>query len=507
MAGGFRNKGPGGGGAGALTAGEILWVQTGNAGVILLPETTAPSASAGVGKLYVKSSDSLPYFKDDSGNEYSLIGAGVGDVNGPVSSTDNAVIRFNGTGGKVIQESPLMIDDSGNISPITTDTGALGTSLLMWSDAFLASGAVINFNNGDITITHAADSLTFAGGTYAFNGAILPAVSDGSALGSATQQFSDLFLAEGGVINWDNSDIQLTQVGNQLRLAGSTNFMPDTNDGGALGVSGGAWSDLFLASGAVINFAAANVVVTHSSGILTVGTGDLRVTTAGSNTASVVTVGGTQTLTNKTLTNPAISTISNTGTLTLPTSTDTLVGRATTDTLTNKTLTASSNVLGGVTMTLGSDATGDIYYRNSGGQLTRLAVGTNGHVLTLAAGLPSWAAASGGGVGITWNEISTTSTTASINNGYITNNASLVTVALPATAAVGSIIRVVGKGAGGWRVTQAASQLIRFGDLVTTTGTGGRIDSVNQYDALEIVCTVANTTWTVLSSQGNMTVT
>jgi hypothetical protein len=47
----------------------------------------------------------------------------------------------------------------------------------------------------------------------------------------------------------------------------------------------------------------------------------------------------TDTLTNKTLTSPVISTISNTGTLTLPTSTDTLVGRATTDTLTNKTLT------------------------------------------------------------------------------------------------------------------------------------------------------------------------
>ena len=48
----------------------------------------------------------------------------------------------------------------------------------------------------------------------------------------------------------------------------------------------------------------------------------------------------TDTLTNKTLTSPVISTISNTGTLTLPTSTDTLVGRATTDTLTNKTLTS-----------------------------------------------------------------------------------------------------------------------------------------------------------------------
>ena len=48
----------------------------------------------------------------------------------------------------------------------------------------------------------------------------------------------------------------------------------------------------------------------------------------------------TDTLTNKTLTAPVISTISNSGTITLPTGSDTLVGRATTDTLTNKTLTA-----------------------------------------------------------------------------------------------------------------------------------------------------------------------
>ena len=76
-----------------------------------------------------------------------------------------------------------------------------------------------------------------------------------------------------------------------------------------------------------------------------------------------VTLTGTQTLTNKTLTAPVISTISNTGTLTLPTSTDTLVGRATTDTLTNKTLTSptisgptlSGTVLG--TYTLGGTPT------------------------------------------------------------------------------------------------------------------------------------------------------
>lgn len=49
--------------------------------------------------------------------------------------------------------------------------------------------------------------------------------------------------------------------------------------------------------------------------------------------------------TSPTITTPSIAQIINTGTLTLPTSTDTIVGRATTDTLTNKTLSGSTNFL------------------------------------------------------------------------------------------------------------------------------------------------------------------
>ena len=53
------------------------------------------------------------------------------------------------------------------LSPVTSDGVALGTGSLMWSDAFLASGSVINFNNGDVTLTHSACTLTMAGGTLA----------------------------------------------------------------------------------------------------------------------------------------------------------------------------------------------------------------------------------------------------------------------------------------------------------------------------------------------------
>lgn len=87
-------------------------------------------------------------------------------------------------------------------------------------------------------------------------------------------------------------------------------------------------------------------------------TGTIALTSDIPSLASYVTLTGAQTLTNKTLTAPIISTISNTGTLTLPTSTDTLVGRATTDTLTNKTLTLPTiaSINNGGTVTIPSGA-------------------------------------------------------------------------------------------------------------------------------------------------------
>lgn len=99
-----------------------------------------------------------------------------------------------------------------------------------------------------------------------------------------------------------------TALSNLSAVAINTTLLPGTNDGAALGSGSFSFSDLFLASGALINIANGNWVATHSSGILTVSTGDLRVTTAGTNSGSVVTVGGTQTLTAKTLTSPTITT-------------------------------------------------------------------------------------------------------------------------------------------------------------------------------------------------------
>lgn len=115
-------------------------------------------------------------------------------------------------------------------------------------------------------------------------------------------------------------------------------------------------------------------------------------------------------------------------------------------------------------------------------------------------------ASSGSGTGLTWNEVTGTSQTAVINNGYIANNAALVTITLPTTAALGSIVEVAWKGAGGWKVAQNASQAIQFGSTITTTGTGGSLASSASGDSVRILCTTANTGWEVIGSQGNLTV-
>jgi hypothetical protein len=110
------------------------------------------------------------------------------------------------------------------------------------------------------------------------------------------------------------------------------------------------------------------------------------------------------------------------------------------------------------------------------------------------------------GSGVTWNDISGTSASMAVNNGYIADNAGLVTLTLPTTAVVGSILYVTGKGAGGWKIAQNASQLINLGTSTTTTGTGGSLASTNTFDSVMLVCITANNNWNVLNVQGNITV-
>jgi hypothetical protein len=80
-------------GAGALTA---------------LSDVVVTSPTSGQGLQY------------DGTNWVNASGSGSGDVTGAASSTDNALVRFDGTTGKVIQNGTVTQDDNGNIANVNS---------------------------------------------------------------------------------------------------------------------------------------------------------------------------------------------------------------------------------------------------------------------------------------------------------------------------------------------------------------------------------------------------
>lgn len=195
---------------------------------------------------------------------------------------------------------------SATIRASSNDSGSLGASGTAFSDLFLADGGIINWNAGNATITHSTGLLTVN----------VPVTSSGlvTAAGfeptASTATGNRLYLPAANTLGFSingTGEMQLT----------STALSPIADGGNSLGTTALGWQNLFGNTGFVINIENSDWVATHTAGILTVGTGDLRVTTAGTNSASVVTVGGTQTLTAKTLTSPVINAGSLSGIFTL----------------------------------------------------------------------------------------------------------------------------------------------------------------------------------------------
>lgn len=128
----------------------------------------------------------------------------------------------------------------------------------------------------------------------------------------------------------------------------------------------------------------------------------------------------TQTLTNKTLTTPIISSISNGGTLTLPSSTTTLVGRDTTDTLTNKTIAAGSNTITGLTNSNLSGSAGITNANLANSTISGISLGSN--LATLSFG--GFISATGSYNGSTATAVSVAATTANTANTIVARDAS-----------------------------------------------------------------------------------
>jgi hypothetical protein len=81
---------------------EIMWRNAGN---------TANQ------RLYV--SGTALYWQDGANPAVNLTSLANGNVTGPLSSTDNALVRFDGTGGQTIQNSSVIVDDSNAITGAT----------------------------------------------------------------------------------------------------------------------------------------------------------------------------------------------------------------------------------------------------------------------------------------------------------------------------------------------------------------------------------------------------
>ena len=94
-------------------------------------------------------------------DDVMITGCDVEDNTTPLTNTASgtSIILFNNKG---ISTNII----NGTITPLTSDGAALGSTTRMFSDLFLASGGVVNFNNGNYTLTHSAGVLT-ANGAFA----------------------------------------------------------------------------------------------------------------------------------------------------------------------------------------------------------------------------------------------------------------------------------------------------------------------------------------------------
>ncbi len=106
-----------------------------------------------------------------------------------------------------------------------------------------------------------------------------------------------------------------------------------------------------------------------------------------------------------------------------------------------------------------------------------------------------------------WTDVTGTSQTIAVTNGYLSDNAGTVAFALPATAVQFSVFQIVGV-QGAWTLSQAAGQQIKLGSSATTVGVTGSLASTNAGDCISCIAVVggASTIWRVYDSVGNITV-
>lgn len=346
------------------------------------------------------------------------IGTGLSFVAGTLSSTSAMVYPGSGIPNSTGSAWGTSYSTSGSGTVVALATSpsfttpalgvATGTSLVNSGGFVSTSSYGGSFTTGiavDATGGLGRISVSGTNGITFYNNGVgsaaLMTLSNGGIITSSTWQASTIGVGYGGTGQTSYTDGQLL-IGNST---GNTLTKATLTAGTSIGITNG--------SGAITITNSAPMVYPGSG--IAVSTGSAWGTSKAAPSGVIVGDSDTQTLTNKTLTSPVIGTITNTGTLTLPTSTDTLVGRATTDTLTNKRITSrvvSITGAAGGAITPTSD-TADQYTITALGASCSFAAPsgtpTDGQKLTIriysaaAQSITSWASTTGGyrAIGVT----------------------------------------------------------------------------------------------------------
>ncbi len=234
--------------------------------ITLKEQANADSDSGAYGQLWVKSdTPNNLYFTDDAGNDVQITSGGslagvAGSLSG-LGSTDNAIMRTNGTGGETAQGSGILIDDSNNVSSM----GTLGCG------AITSTGRIISDNTTDASSKTDGSLQTDGGLSVAkaiYNGtaATLAADSGIVTVGSSTAAT----FSAAGLLNINNTTDATSTTDGSLQTDGGISVAKD-------GVIG---NDLILLSdAAVVHFGTnKDVTLTHVADVgLTIthtGTGD-----------------------------------------------------------------------------------------------------------------------------------------------------------------------------------------------------------------------------------------
>lgn len=120
-----------------------------------------------------------------------------GDVGGPASSTDNAIVRFDGAGGDVLQDSAVTIEDAGTV--VLYNSATRGVLNVTERSAEPSSPSA-----GDIYLDDGTNTTSGAPGLRHYNGSAWEDISGGG--GGGASAFTDLsdvpssYSGEGGKV-------------------------------------------------------------------------------------------------------------------------------------------------------------------------------------------------------------------------------------------------------------------------------------------------------------------